>query len=102
MRRLAAVFFAHEGHVVDEARDGAEGLARAMAADYDLVIADRRAAVGGEPFAAALARARPGWERRTVISGTGPGEAAGAPVLPKPFTPRDLRAVASEVWIAPG
>jgi CheY-like chemotaxis protein len=101
MRRLAAVFFAHEGHVVDDARDGDEGLARAIAGDYDLVIADRRAAVGGEPFAAALTRARPDWAARLVVSGGAPGETAGARTLLKPFTPRDLRAVAADVWGAP-
>ncbi len=101
MRRLAAVFYAHEGHVVDDARDGTEGLARALAADYDLVIADRRAAVGGEPFVAALARARPEWTPRMVVSGGAPGESAGARILQKPFTPRDLRAVAADVWGAP-
>jgi CheY-like chemotaxis protein len=86
---------------VDEAVDGAEGLARALAGDYDLVIADRRAAVAGEPFTAALARERPGWMRRVVVGGVGTGEAPGVRVLPKPFTLRDLRAVAAEVWAPP-
>jgi len=98
MRRLAVVFFAHEGHVVDEARNGNEGLERARSEEYDLVIADRRAAVGDEPFALALARARPGWTLRTVTSGGGPGDPPGARTLRKPFAPRDLRAVAAEVW----
>jgi len=100
MRRLAAVIFAHDGHHVDEARDGADGLARARADVYDLVLTDRRAAAAGEPFATALARARPEWGPRIVITGASPGDGAGAGalILPKPFTPRDLRAVAAEVW----
>jgi hypothetical protein len=37
-----------------------------------------------------------------VVSGGTGGDAPGARVLRKPFTPRDLRAVAAEAWALPG
>ena len=101
MRRLAAVFFAAEGHAVTEARTGAEGLALAQAADYDLVLTDRRAVVGEETLPAALARERPAWVGRIVVGGAAPGDLPGLRTVRKPFTPRALRQVAAEVWGTP-
>ncbi|MFI5208797.1 MAG: ATP-binding protein, partial [Gemmatimonadales bacterium] len=59
VRRLVGVLFRHDGHTVDEADSGAHALRLADEVEYDLVITDRRAVVGSEPFGVALARARP-------------------------------------------
>ncbi len=104
MRRLVAVLFGHDGHGVDAAADGAEALALARQHAYDLVIADRRAAIGGEPFAAALRRERPAWQQRIIVSaadrssGAGFEEFQGLRVLRKPFNLRDLRAAAADIF----
>ena len=101
MRRLAAVFFAHEGYDVDEAADGTEALALARGADYDLVLADRHAGTGAEPLLAALARERPDWRGRLIVTGTGATAPEGTDhFLKKPFSSRDLRAAAADVRTA--
>jgi len=108
VRRLVSVLFAHDGHTVDQAADGHDGLRQALAGHYDLVIGDRRAAVGAEPFLTALLRARPAWRPRIILAATerASGSAgAGATetdvkLLRKPFNLRDLRTAASDVWEA--
>lgn len=104
VRRLVAVLFAHEGHTVDEAAEGTEALRLAATYDYDLVIADRRAAAGREPFTQALLQERPAWAGRVIVS-TSAARAApeGEParVLRKPFNLRDLRDAAAAAWQAP-
>ena len=102
MRRLAAVFFAHEGYDVDEATDGTEALTLARGTDYDLVLADRHAGTGAEPLLSALARERPNWRGRLIVTGTGaPGPDGAGHFLQKPFSSRDLRAAAAEVRVSP-
>ena len=68
VRRLVSVLFGHDGHAVDQAADGSEGLRLALGGDYDLVICDRRAAAGSEPFLVALLRARPAWRNRAIVA----------------------------------
>jgi len=104
VRRLVAALFAHDGHAVDAAADGSEGLRRALADEYDLVISDRRVTAGRDRFITALTRARPTWRTRILIaadeeeSGAGGEPSAGFQVLRKPFNLRDLRAAATDLW----
>jgi two-component system NtrC family sensor kinase len=104
VRRLVGVLFRHDGHTVDEAESGADALRLAGEVEYDLVITDRRAVVGSEPFGVALGRARPAWQGRVIVSAadrtsTSKGDwAAAHRLLRKPFNLRDLRAAASEAW----
>ncbi|MGD0485167.1 MAG: ATP-binding protein [Gemmatimonadales bacterium] len=107
VRRLVAALFTHEGHKVDAAPDGDAALRLAREGDYDLVIADRRAAAAGAPFLQALERARPGWGPRVIVSTADvqAGPAAGGPTpaartLRKPLNLRDLREAAAAVWAA--
>jgi signal transduction histidine kinase len=106
VRQLVGVLFRHDGHAVDQAEGGTDALRLSKENDYDLVITDRRAAVGNEPFVVALARARPLWQGRTIVAAaepasTGSGDwAASLRLLRKPFNLRDLRAAAAEVWAA--
>ncbi|MFI5279959.1 MAG: ATP-binding protein [Gemmatimonadales bacterium] len=108
VRRLVGVLFRHDGHTVDEAESGTDALRLAGATEYDLVITDRRAVVGSEPFGVALARARPAWQGRVIVAAadrtsTMKGDwAAALRLLRKPFNLRDLRAAASDVWTAAG
>ena len=105
VRRLVAALFTREGHAVDAAPDGDAALRLARDGEYDLVIADRRAAAAGTPFLKALEGARPGWGMRVIVStadvGTGTS-AGGVRTLRKPFNLRDLREAAAAVWAAAG
>jgi len=104
VRRLVSVLFAHDGHTVDSAADGAEGLKMARGMEYDLILSDRRAAANGEPFVTALLREHPPWKGRTLLAASEqrPGapdeQGAGLRFLRKPFNLRDLRAAATAVW----
>lgn len=110
VQRVVTALFTREGHQVDAATDGEAALRLVGTTDYDLVIADRRAAAGGEPFADALARLRPAWTPRVIVAtsqGRRPRPSAGrdetpARVLRKPFNLRDLRAAAAAVWETAG
>ena len=109
VRRMVTALFTREGHAVDTAPDGDAALRLASDGEYDLVIADRRAAAAGEPFLQALERARPGWGARVIVSTadvqrgtTAGGPKAAARTLRKPFNLRDLREVAAAVWAAAG
>ena len=109
VRRLVAALFSREGHTVDATSDGDAALRLAREGDYDLVIADRRAAAAGTPFLQALERSRPGWTGRVIVSiaDVHPGTTAGGPTpaartLRKPFNLRDLRGAAAAVWAAAG
>jgi two-component system NtrC family sensor kinase len=106
VRRLVTVLFGHDGHAVDAAQDGVEGLRLARQHEYDLVLIDRRAAAGAEPFAAALLREHPAWRSRTLVaaadrpSGVLDEATASLRLLRKPFNLRDLRTAAAAVWDA--
>ena len=109
VRRLVTALFTREGHAVDTATDGDAALGLACAGEYDLVIADRRAAARGTPFLQALEAARPGWRARVIVSTADvqPATATGGPnpaarILHKPFNLRDLRETAAAVWFGSG
>ena len=102
VRRMVELLFTHEGHAVDAAATGAEAMDLIRATDYDLIIADRRAAVKDEPFVGALAFERPSWGGRLIVSASAARTEASAPggagLLRKPFNLKDLREAAAAVW----
>ncbi len=103
VRQVVAALFARDGHQVDATADPADALRLAQLERYDLVIADRLAAPGGEPLAAAMARLPGGLSRRLVLSTSdahAEATADGPPLLRKPFDLRELRKVADEVFQA--
>jgi two-component system NtrC family sensor kinase len=105
--RLVSVLFGHDGHRVDTAADGTDALRLAISEDYDLVISDRRAAAGSEPFVSALERLRPTWRGRMILAAADRPNAttdnlANLRLLRKPFNLRDLRMAAAAVWGAEG
>ena len=106
MRRLVTVLFNHDGHIVDAADTGGQAIEMARQHVYDLVVADQRAAAGGETFISALCRERPAWQGRVIASMSdrpslpGVTEVSGVRVLKKPFNLRDLRTAAAEAWAA--
>jgi CheY-like chemotaxis protein len=104
VHRLLTALFTPEGHAVEAVRSGEQGLKLARAREYDLIIADARAASGpAELFADALLEVCPGAGPRLVVACSGeeefPGPLAERPVhrVRKPFNLRDLRAVANEI-----
>jgi len=107
VRRVVAALFASDGHRVDAATTGADALGLAQRERYDLVIADRHAAAGGEPLPAALARVRAELHERLIIATSDVRREAdehaaawGARVLRKPFDLKELRRAAEEVFEA--
>lgn len=92
--------FAGSGFEIDTASSGDQGLALAMAKDYDIVVTDlKMPGLGGMEVLKALRRDRPG---TTVIIFTGYSSVdtarealkAGAfDYVPKPFTPEEMRNV---------
>ncbi len=100
VRRLVAALFSREGHGVDAVGDGDAAMRLVRMGDYDLIIADRRAAAGGMPFLQALERERPGWKERVIVSTADVQTAPALRTLRKPFNLRDLREAATAVWAA--
>ena len=98
--RSSRRIFAGAGHEIETASSGDEGLAMAMAKDYDIVVTDlKMPGLGGMDVLKALRKDRP---RTTVIIFTGYSSVetarealkAGAfDYVPKPFTPEELRSV---------
>ena len=92
--------FAGSDHEIDTAPSGDEGLAMAMAKDYDIVVTDlKMPGLGGMEVLKALRRDRP---KTTVIIFTGFSSVDTArealkngafDYVPKPFTPDELRSV---------
>jgi two-component system NtrC family sensor kinase len=90
------------GHQVTTAADGLEGLERAVAEPFDLIISDlRMPRAGGREFFAELERRAPHAARRVAFS-TGDTvrgdtlaflESQGRPCLQKPFSLAELRAL---------
>jgi len=104
-RRVVGALFASDGHRVDAAATGADAVRLATGERYDLVIADRLAAVDGVPLAEALARLPGDMPRRLILSTSGVWKGsderpnADSPrVLRKPFDLRDLKQAAEEVF----
>jgi len=104
VRQVVSALFSREGHRVDAAVNGLEALRLARMERYDLVIADRLAAAGEEPIAAALARLPGGLGTRLILSTSDARRdsddrlAPGARVLAKPFDLRELKRAAEEVF----
>ncbi len=90
------------GHSVTTAGDGQEGLTRAIAEPFDLIISDlRMPRLGGREFFQELAASAPQVSRKVAFS-TGDTvrgdtldflEASGRPCLQKPFSLAELRAI---------
>ena len=102
VHRLISALFAPEGHAVESARSGDQALKLAREGEYDMIIADIGAAAGpAEPFTRALLQACPHTGDRLVIACPG-GEEFKAPRhlrrVRKPFSPRDLKALAQEIF----
>ena len=99
--------FAGSGYEIDTASSGEEGLAMAMAKDYDIVVTDlKMPGQGGMEILKALRRDRP---RTTVIIFTGYSSVETArealkngafDYVPKPFTPEELRSVVANALAA--
>jgi two-component system NtrC family sensor kinase len=90
------------GHSVTTASDGQEGLTRAIAEPFDLIISDlRMPRLGGREFFEELSTSAPQVSRKVAFS-TGDTvrgdtldflEASGRPCLQKPFSLAELRAI---------
>ncbi len=98
--RSSKRIFAGSDHEIDTAPSGDEGLAMAMAKDYDIVVTDlKMPGLGGMEVLKALRRDRP---KTTVVIFTGFSSVDTArealkngafDYVPKPFTPDELRSV---------
>lgn len=98
--RSSKRIFAGSGHEIETAPSGDEGLAMAMAKDYDIVVTDlKMPGLGGMEVLKALRRDRP---KTTVVIFTGFSSVDTArealkngafDYVPKPFTPDELRSV---------
>ena len=92
--RVVSALFSTDRYRVESARNGAEGMAMAAAADYDLVIADATlAAPSGRPFVQELREADARWAERLVVVGGGNADRR----VSKPFDLRRLRSLADEI-----
>jgi len=103
VRQVVSALFARDGHRVDAAVSGTDALRLARTERYDLVIADRLASAGDEPFASALRRLPFEVHTRLVLSTSArlDGDdrlAIGTRLLPKPFDLRELKRTAEEVF----
>ena len=104
VHRLMNALFTPEGHAVEAARTGEQGLKLAQEQQYDLIIADLRVPAGpANLFAQALLDARPEFGGRLVVACSG-DEDLLAPLgqqpvhrVRKPFNLRDLKTVANEI-----
>jgi CheY-like chemotaxis protein len=104
VHRLVSALFTPQGHVVEAVRSGSQAMLMMKEREFDLIVADAMATVGpSELFSQALAAQRPEACGRLVlgVSSNGDfGEAApeGVRRTRKPFSLRDLNAVAQEVF----
>jgi two-component system NtrC family sensor kinase len=104
VHRVVSAVFAGEGHTVDAARTGEQGLRLAVERNYQVIVADGRLAAGtSQRFVQALLARLPE-ARRYLIVASPTGEIDTADVLPasvcrirKPLNPRELRAKAVEL-----
>jgi signal transduction histidine kinase len=104
VRELVIAYLAIDGHTVDSATSGREGLEKFRAGHYDLVLTDRAMPeMGGDQMAAAVKRLAP---RKPVIMLTGFGDMMQAAdenpagvdvVLSKPVTRSKLREALAKV-----
>jgi CheY-like chemotaxis protein len=104
MRELVIAYLANDGHTVDTATSGREGLEKFRVGHYDLVMTDRAMPeMGGDQMAAAVKRLAP---HKPVIMLTGFGDMMKAAdeqpagvdvVLSKPVTRSKLREALAQV-----
>ena len=105
VHRLVSALFTPQGHVVEAVRSGAQGLRMLEQRNFDLIVADAMAAVGpSELFVQALAARRPDACSRMVLGIAGNGDLHepvpefGIRCARKPFSLRDLNALAEEIF----
>jgi two-component system NtrC family sensor kinase len=105
VHRLVSALFTPQGHGVEAVRSGSQGLQMLKEREFDLIVADAMAAAGpSELFVQALVTHRPEACARLVlgVSGNGnlpdPALEAGIRRIQKPFSLRDLNALAREVF----
>ena len=104
VHRLLSALFTPEGHAVEAARTGEQGLKLAREQDFDLIIADLRVPAGpAELFADALLDVCPAVGGRLVVA-CSRDEDFRAPLacqsvhrVRKPFNLRDLKTMANEI-----
>jgi len=107
VRRMITVLFSSDGHHVEAARDAAHGIELLGERNFDLVIADPRAAVSaGEAFADVMLTRWPALRDRTILATADVRpetddwlKRLGCRYFRKPFNARDLRAAAGEVFL---
>ncbi len=105
VHRLISALFTPQGHVVETVRSGSQGMLVLSERDFDLIVADAMAAAGPtELFVQALMARHPEACTRLVlgVSGNGdpgdPAAAGGVRRARKPFSLRDLNALAQEIF----
>jgi two-component system NtrC family sensor kinase len=105
VHRLVSALFTPQGHVVEAVRSGSQGLRMLKDRHFDLIVADAMASAGpSELFVQALAIQRPETCARVVLGITGngelpePGPGFGVRRTRKPFSLRDLNALAEEIF----
>ncbi len=105
VHRLVSALFTPQGHVVEAVRSGSQGLRMLKERDFDLIVADAMAAAGpSELFVQALATRRPDACARVVLGVSGNGDLPepvpdfGVRRTRKPFSLRDLSALAEEIF----
>ncbi|MBA3346714.1 MAG: GAF domain-containing protein [Gemmatimonadales bacterium] len=105
VHRLVSALFTPDGHAVEVARSGEQGLRMLRERQFDLVIADARVPVGAaELFVHALSAACPDIYPRLILGSRGesgfpePLPDGGIRCVAKPFNLRDLHALALEVF----
>jgi CheY-like chemotaxis protein len=110
LRDVLVEVLKRDGHEVDSAADGAEGLRRAEERRYDLVVTDlRMPGLEGPELYRALRRRYPDDPPRVIFmsANTGIDEYAsflaetGEPALEKPFNLADMRQVVLQVLAKP-
>ncbi len=109
LREILAIFLAEDGHTVETAADGVEGLAAFRAHPFDLVITDKAMpGMNGEQFSAAIHNLVP---NQPVIMLTGFGDLMNAAgelpigvtvILGKPFVHAELRAALMQAMTGMG
>jgi two-component system NtrC family sensor kinase len=105
VHRLVSALFTPQGHVVEAVQSGSQGLRMLKERDFDLIVADAMAASGPtELFVQALATDCPEACARLILGVTGNGELPepvpgfGMHRTRKPFSLRDLNALAEEIF----
>ena len=105
VHRVVSALFTPQGHVVEAVRSGSQGLRMLKDRHFDLIVADAMASVGpAELFVQALAAQRPESCARLVLGVTGNGDLPepvpdfGVRRTRKPFSLRDLNALAEEIF----